>query len=211
MQIRIIPFLFLSFVLFTSAVSAQDSHMLFGGGLNLSKFSRKGPSGVHFYDQNFLTGFNALIGYQTSGDEVGVTVIGIGFETRGTELKDETPSGNAFEEKTRLDYLHFAFAFKYFITESAVKPYASPGLDIAFLTNAEIEDEDGVRDFPQTSTLDLDLGLALGAEIPFGRHAVFLEGGYAYGLFNALEGDIAKDFTFHNSCIKLRGGFLLGI
>jgi hypothetical protein len=56
----------------------------------------------------------------------------------------------------------------------------------------------------------MEAGLALGVQFPIDRHALFVEGGYGYGLFDVRD-ESTSSSSLKNSVIKLRIGLLYAL
>lgn len=209
MRSRILPSAFFSLSILCASAFAEGNALLLGGGLNFTSFHRDAPGNLP--DQAMRTGFNIMAGFQAASDYNGASVFGIGYETRGAVWSDEDSDGDESEATVKFDYLHLAFAYKFLAPNPSVTLYAAPLVDLAILTNSEVEFDGGTADADEVNSIDLDLGLSLGVQVPIGRNAFFMEAGYAYGLFNTVTGDAADDVSMHNSAIKLRAGFLVGI
>jgi hypothetical protein len=188
---RLTPSLFFSISLvfsislFHASASAQGNYFLLGGGLDFSTFNRNVPSSAPpLPDQSMRTGFNILAGFQYGDGGNEASIFGIGYETRGAVWKSQS-EGPAV--------------------------YAAPLLDLAILTSSELEVGSETVEANDVNSIDLDLGLSLGVQVPMARNAFFMEAGYAYGLLNTVSGETSDDVSFHNSAIKLRAGFLVGI
>jgi hypothetical protein len=210
MRLRLIPSILLALPLLCSSAFAQGSYFLFGGGADFSMFNRDAPSGAVLPDQSFRPGFNALIGFQTPAGEAGATVLGIGYETRGAVWSIDPGNGQTIDATIKFNYIHLKFDYKYLGSQSGTA-YIAPGVDLAFLTSSEAEIDDNTEDMKDVNSVDLDLGLAFGFQVPMNRNAFFMQAGYVYGLFNTVTGEGSDDFSAHNSCIKLTAGFLVGM
>lgn len=217
MRSRIIPSalfsvsLFLSASLFSASASAQENYFLLGGGLNFTTFDLDAPDNVRLPKLRMRTGFNILAGFQYSDGGNDASTYGIGYETRGAVLKSEDFSGDEIDVTIKYNYIHVAFAYKLLTQSSGPAVYAAPLLDLAILTSSEAEAGNETIEENHVNSVDLDLGLSLGVQIPMARNAIFIEAGYAYGLIDAMTGESANDRSIHNSAIKLRAGFMAGI
>jgi outer membrane protein with beta-barrel domain len=211
MRSRIIPSALFSISLFCASASAEGTYFLLGGGLDLSTFNRDVPSSVDLPDQSMRTGFNILAGFQNAAGESNATVFGIGYETRGAVWTGEDVNGDDLDVTIKFNYIHLAFAYKLMAQSAGPAVYAAPLVDLAILTGSEGEARGETIDMDEVNSIDLDLGLSLGIQIPVARNAFFLEAGYAYGMFNTVTGEASDDVSMHNSALKLRAGFLVGI
>jgi hypothetical protein len=190
-----------------ASASAQGNYLLIGGGPNFSTFNRDLPSGSELPKQSMRTGFNILAGFQyAEGD--GASVFGVGYETRGAVWKE--PGGDE-TATVKFNYIHLDFAYKFLAASEGPAVYAAPLVDLAILTSSEVQIDGETVEADEVNSFDLDLGLCAGIQIPTSGNAFFLEAGYAYGLFNTVTGDASDDVSMHNSAIKLRAGFLIGI
>jgi hypothetical protein len=209
MRSKLIPSLFFSIALLCGSAAAQSPAFIIGGGLNFSTFNRDAPSGLDLGDQSMRTGFNLLAGFQAPTGS-GATVLGLGYETRGAVWTDEGPTGEDVDLTIKFNYVHLAFAYK-LMSSQGYGPvfYFAPGVDLAFLTSSEMEVDNDSRELDDVNSVDLDLGASVGFQVPMANNAFFMEAGYAYGLFDTdTESD---EFSAHNSAIKLRAGFLVGL
>jgi hypothetical protein len=203
--------LFLSVSLFSASASAQENYFLLGGGLNFTTFDLDAPDNVRLPKLHMRTGFNILAGFQYSDGGNDASTYGIGYETRGAVIKGRDDNGEDMEAIIKYNYVHVAFAYKLLTQSSGPAVYAAPLLDLAILTGSEVDVGNETIEENHVNSVDLDLGLSLGVQIPMARNAIFIEAGYAYGLLNALTGEISNTRSMHNSAIKLRAGFLAGI
>lgn len=208
MRSRITASAFISIALFCASASAQGNYFLLGGGPNFSTFNRDLPSGSEPPKQSMRTGFNILAGFQYAEGN-GASLFGVGYETRGAVWKE--PDGGDETATIKFNYVHLNFAYKLLAQSEGPAVYAAPLLDLAILTSSEVEIEGETVEADKVNSVDLDLGLSLGIQIPAARNAVFLEAAYAYGLFNTITGEASDRASMHNSVIKLRAGFLVGI
>ena len=201
---RLHPFLLLAASLCPLSVQSQANFLYLGGGLNLSTFVLDLPSGAEPPDQSFRSGFGVSGGLQTQPAPNVAVNIGLGYETRGAVW---TIGGE--EGTVKFNYFHVPLAIKLIGANPGPRPYFAPGVDLAFLTSSEIEVGSQSEDIENVANMDLDLGAALGVEIPAGRNFVFLEAGYAYGLLDT--NDESSQAAANNSNIKLRGGILFAM
>jgi hypothetical protein len=211
MRSRIIPSVLFAISLLCASASAQESYFLLGGGLNFSTLNLDAPSYIDTPKLRMRTGFNILAGFQYSDGGNDASTYGIGYETRGAVMKAEDRNGDDVDVTFKYNYVHVAFAYKLMTPSGGPAFYAAPLLDLALLTSSEAEAGSEIIEENNLNSFDLDLGISLGVQIPAARNAFFIEAGYAYGLINAVTGEGSDDFSIHNSAIKLRAGFLVGI
>lgn len=211
MRSRIITSALIFISLLCASASAQGNYFLLAGGLDFTTFNLDAPSHVDLPKLRMRTGFNILAGFQYGDGGNDASLFGIGYETRGAVMKSRGFNGNALDVTIKYDYIHVAFAYKILSQSEGTAVYAAPLLDLAILTNSESEAGNETLEEKNVNSIDLDLGLSLGIQIPMARNAIFLEAGYAYGLLNAVTGQASNDYSIHNSAIKLRAGFLVGI
>ena len=217
MRSRIIPSalfsisLMFSIFFFSASASAQDNYFLLAGGPNFTTFNLDAPDNYKLRKLSMRTGFNILAGFQYSDGGNDASLYGIGYETRGAVTKLENFNGEQIDVTSKYNYIHVAFAYKLLTQSSGPAAYAAPLLDLAILTSSELEGGGETEELNNVNSVDLDLGLSLGVQIPMARNAIFIEAGYAYGLLNSISDDDSDELSAHNSAIKLRVGFMAGI
>jgi outer membrane protein with beta-barrel domain len=208
MRSRILISAFIFIALLCASASAQGNYFLLGGGPNFTTFNRDLPSGAETPKQSMRTGFNVMAGFQYA-EGGGASLFGVGYETRGAVWKE--PNGGDETATIKFSYVHLDFAYKFLAQSEGPAVYAAPLLDLAILTDSELQVGGEALEVTKVNSVDLDLGLSLGIQIPAASNALFLEAGYAYGLFNIITGKASDEASMHNSAIKLRAGFLIGL
>jgi hypothetical protein len=194
-----------AFALVASALPAcaEGDYVLFGAGLNLATFSMDLPSGARAPDQSNRIAPVIEMGYQSGTYSGDATVVTLGYEGKGAVWE-----GSGDDVTIKFDYLQLGFKYKILMGQaSGPRFYLAPGFGAALLVSSEASSGSESVDVKNVTSFDIDLAGVLGVQVPAGKNAFFIEGGYGYGL---LDTDDSAEASINNSVIKLRVGFLLG-
>jgi hypothetical protein len=194
-----------------NAVHAGDEYFVLAGGLNLARFNYSSDGGGDGPAQDFRTAPAVQIGFQAPVGS-NATLLSLGLETRGSDTHTGALTGSDAIFHYRFNYAQIQFQFKWLIGKSGMPAgYLAPSIGTSFLIGAEGELGGESRDISESaSSFDMEAGLALGVQFPIDRHALFVEGGYGYGLFDVRD-ESASSSSLKNSVIKLRIGLLYGL
>ncbi len=183
------------------------------GSLNFADLSGDAPPD---YSYGGKTGFGfGLIAEHHLTDDVWLS-IQPGIAPRGAAVQFKFDGD---EEPTKIGNINLSYfavpVLAKFVTAGG-KVYVISGVNVAFLTNAEIAPEEGneepedVKD--SVKNLDLAVNFGAGGQLPVGRIKIMLEARYEQSLTNILEADAleeALNARVRNSGLQLLAGILL--
>ena len=207
-----LPLLFLLGLVTAPGAQAQFTVGAYGG-LNFADLSGDAPPD---YSYGGKTGFGfGLIAEHHLTDDVWLSVQpGIIPRGAGIEFKFEDE-----EEPTKISNLNLSYVavpiLAKFVTAGG-KVYVISGVNVSFLTSAEIKSEEGseepedVKD--SVKNLDFAVDFGVGGQLPVGRIKIMLEARYEQSLTNILEADAvdaALNARVRNSGLQLLAGILL--
>lgn len=209
---RYAPLLFL--VLLLAPPSSAQAQFTIGayGLLNMASLNGDAPSDFS-YTGNTGFGFG-LIGEHYLTDDIWLSVQpGIQPRGAGLELELDGEEEPVKAGSVDLSYVSVPVLAK-FVTAGG-KVYVVSGVNLAFLTKAEISPEEGgdpvdVKDSIRSFDLALDFGV--GGQLPLGKIKIMLEARYEQGLLNIVDEtspEAALRARVRSSGLELLAGILL--
>lgn len=192
---------------FRAEAQQENRYLLLGGGLNLSTFFRTTDlEDVKWKDESFRPGLGVQVGYQSTSGDIGETVVTFGYETRGAVINGDLPGEP--DVTFRFNYAQVALGSKFLLPLSGgASLYLMPGIGLALCLNSDVSDGTVSSDLSEANPFDLDLSIALGTQVPVGRNAFYLEGGYCFGVVNTVPD--AQHLGMRNVNLKFRLGYLV--